>query len=46
MGTRTNESEQQPTDRHTLRRELDDQLPESLSRVSECSQLRSQRDVE
>ena len=27
---------------HTLRRQLDEQLPESWSRVSECSQLRSQ----
>ena len=42
MGTRTDESEQQPTEMHTLRRQLDEQLPQSLSRVSECSQLRSQ----
>ena len=42
MGTRTDESEQQPTEMHTLRRQLDEQLHESLSRVSEVSQLRSQ----
>ena len=46
MGTRTDESEQQLTEVHTLRRQLDEQLPKSLSRVSECSQLRSQREVE
>ena len=42
MGTRTDESEQQPTEMHTLRRQVDEQLLESLSRVSECSRLRSQ----
>ena len=42
MGTRTDESEQQPTEMHLLRRQLDEQVAESLSRVSECSQLRSQ----
>ena len=35
MGTRTDESEQQPTEMHTLRLQLDEQLPK-------CSQLRSQ----
>ena len=39
----TYETEQQLTEMHTLRRQLDEQLAESLSRVSECSQLRSQR---
>ena len=46
MGTRTDESEQQLAEIHNLRRQLDEQLAESLSRVSERSQLRSQRDVE
>ena len=41
MGTRTDESEQQLNEMHTLQRQLDEQLAESLSRVSECSQLRS-----
>ena len=42
MGTRTDEGEQQPTEMHVLRRQLDEQPPESLSRGCECSQLRSQ----
>ena len=42
MGTCTDESEQQLTEMHTLRRQLHEQLAESLSRVSECSHLRSQ----
>ena len=42
MGTRIDESEQQPTEMHALRRQLDEQQLESLSRVSECSQRRGQ----
>ena len=42
MGTRTDESELQPSEMHTLRRQLDEQLAESLSQMSECSKLRSQ----
>ena len=42
MGARTDESKQQPTEMHTLRRQLDEQLPESMSRGPECSWLRSQ----
>ena len=36
LGTRTDESEQQMNEMHTLQRQLDEQLAESLSRVSEC----------
>ena len=39
MDTRTDESEQQLNEMHTLQRQLDEQLAESLSRVSEGSQL-------
>ena len=37
MDARTVESEQEPTEMHTLRRQVDEQPLESLSRVSECS---------